>query len=90
MAEKQCKDCAHYLQHYILRDARLVRIYCGHCVNSRARRKAPDAKACEDFLQGTEDTQAAANRQYLSKKLLDYILQLELLPDIIENVPNEM
>ena len=82
MQENQCKDCENYLQHYALNKRKLYRVYCGHCTCFPAKRKRPDAAACELFHPGTPDTDAFASKEYLSKELLQYLLQLELLPPI--------
>ena len=52
MENNQCKNCGHFLQHYIISQNRLIEVYCGHCIYLRAKRKRPDSKACEHFIQG--------------------------------------
>ena len=41
---------------------------------------------CEHFFLADPDEQAFATKEYLSKELLQYLLNLELLPTI-ENAP---
>ncbi len=82
MIEKQCNNCQHYLQHYTFDKHRIFRIYCGHCTFSRVRRKRPDTKACENYIPGSAQEEAFVSKEYLSKELLQYMLSLELLPDI--------
>ena len=82
MEEKQCKNCRYYLQHYTLNRRRIFRVYCGHCTISRAKRKLPDAKACEKYISGSPQENAFVSKEYLSKELLGYMLSLELLPEI--------
>ncbi len=77
-----CCDCRHYLQHYALNSKKIFRVYCGHCTLNRARRKNPDAKACESFIQAASGEDAFVSKEYLSKELLRYVLSLELLPEI--------
>lgn len=48
----------------------------------RAKQKLPDAKACENFIPGSAQENAFASKEYLSKELLQYMLSLELLPEI--------
>ena len=84
MSETRCKDCQYFVQHYGLNGGKLFRIYCGHCVQSRPKRKQPDARACPNFEPGPPDEAAFASREYLSKELLKYVLGLELLPEIGE------
>jgi len=84
MIEKQCRQCQHYLQHYTLDKRRIFRVYCGHCKLGRPKRKFPDAEACENFVPGSAQEDAFASKEYLSKKLLQYALNLELLPEIEE------
>ena len=80
MEGKNCKDCRFYLQHYILSENRLIQVYCGHCTNKTPKTKRPDRKACEHFQQGIKETEQFASKEYLSKKLLDKVLSMELLP----------
>ncbi len=85
MNEKFCKDCAYYHQHYVFDQKKIFRVYCGHCTFSRVKRKLPDAPACERFAQGTTDEAAFATKEYLGKELVQYLLRLDLLPDIGEH-----
>ena len=82
MIESCCKDCQHYLQHYTLDERKIFRVYCGHCTFPRARRKQPDAKACENFVPSPSPEKAFVSKEYLSKELLRYMLSLDLLPEI--------
>lgn len=82
MKENKCGDCLHYLRHYTFDERKIFRVFCGHCRYSRPKRKQPDAKACENFAPGQRPEEAFANKEYLSKKLLQYVLSLELLPEI--------
>jgi hypothetical protein len=82
MNEQQCKTCQYYLQHYTLDKRKIFRVYCGHCTFQRARRKRPDAKACENYIPGTAREEAFVTKEYLSRELLAYMLELELLPEI--------
>ena len=79
---EQCKNCQHYLRHYTLDNRKIFRVYCGHCTFPRARHKRQDAKACENFVPGTAQEDAFVSKEYLSKELLQYLLNLELLPKI--------
>ena len=80
--EIYCKNCKHYRQHYTFDRERLFRVPCGHCVFQKVKRKAPDAKACEHYIFSPPDESAFASREYLSKELLKYVLNLPLLPAI--------
>lgn len=77
-----CSDCCYFLQHYTFNKRRLFRVYCGHCIFSKVKRKRPDAKACDHFEAGTAQEDAFVSKDYLSKELLQYMLNLELLPEI--------
>ena len=82
MTEQKCKDCQYYLQHYTLDTRKIFRVYCGHCTFKHPRRKRPDTKACEHFKPGAVQEEAFVSKEYLSKELLQYVLELELLPKI--------
>ena len=84
MESKQCKNCQYFVQHLALSNRRLFRVYCGHCTFRRAKRKLPDAKACENYIVGSSPEEAFATKEYLSKELIRYMISLELLPEIGE------
>jgi len=83
MDNKYCKDCAHFHQHYGLNKKKLFRVFCGHCTAiTRMRKRKPDSLACDLFVAAPPREDAFATKEYLSKALLEYMLQLELLPQI--------
>ena len=84
MEKPVCKDCRHYLQHYAMKNGRIFRVFCGHCTQNVVRKKMPATPACDRFVRGEPDECAFADKEYLSKELLQYILKLELLPEIDE------
>jgi len=74
MDEQQCKNCQHFLQHLAINRRRLFRVYCGQCTLGKARRKNPEAKACDKFIPGSPPEEAFVSKEYLSKELLRYVL----------------
>ena len=82
MAKDICGSCEHFRQHYTLDKRKIFRVYCGHCVKYPSKRRKPDAVACESFIEVQPDENAFATKEYLSKELLQYVLNLELLPPI--------
>ena len=82
MDEKQCENCQYYIQHYALNKHRFFRVHCGHCTFTHPKRKRPDTKACENYAPGIPPEDAFASKEYLSKELLQYVLGLDLLPEI--------
>ena len=84
MGEYFCSHCRHYIQHYAFLDNRLTRIYCGHCAFSAVKRKRPDAACCGHFELGNRGTERFASKEYLTKALLDRILNLDFLPEIAD------
>ena len=84
MDEKTCRNCHYFRQHNTLDKRKIFQVYCGHCTFARAKRKRPDAKACENFIAGSPQADGLATKEYLSKELLEYLLRLELLPEIDE------
>ena len=79
-----CGSCAHYRQHYAFDRRKIFRVYCGHCTCLKAKMKRPDSKICGDYIQAEPDEKAFVTREYLSKALLNYMMDLELLPEIHE------
>ena len=84
MEERYCSNCQYFLQHYTLDESRIFRVYCGHCTLNRTKRRRPDAKACDGFIPGLPKESFFVSKEYLSKELLQYVLGLELLPEIEE------
>ena len=84
MEEKECRNCAFYLQHFTMSKGKIIRVFCGHCTKRCYKRRLPDAKSCELFQPGTLPEEAFVSKEYLSKELLQYVLRMELLPEIHE------
>lgn len=82
MSNRYCADCRYYLQHYTFNARKIFRVHCGHCIFTKARQRKPDSKACENYVPGLCQEEAFASKEYLSKELLQYMLRLELLPEI--------
>ena len=84
LSDQHCKDCKYYLQHYTFIERKISRIQCGHCTLYPTRTKKPYAAVCQNFAPGTPQEDAFVSKEYLSKELLQYMLQLDLLPEITE------
>ena len=82
MIEKHCYECKYFMQHYGLDGGRLFKLNCGHCRYIRAKRRQPENKACESFVEGTAEKEKFVTKEYLTKELLRWVLEMELLPDI--------
>ena len=82
MKETTCKNCKNFHQHYALDGQKLHWVDCGHCGVERTRSKKPDAMICKNFSPTEPDEAAFVNKEYLSKALLQYMMNLELLPNI--------
>jgi len=82
MEEQHCAECQHFIRHYALNAKKIIRINCGHCILNYRKKKYPDTKACDKFIPGTSHEDAFASKEFLSKELLRYVLNLELLPEI--------
>ena len=84
MQIESCCNCAYFKQHYVLNEKKLFRINCGHCMYKSPRQKKPGARKCDKFIAAVPDEEAFVQKEYLSKALLQYMLQLELLPEIYQ------
>ena len=84
MDNQSCKTCAHYRQHYTFDQRKIFRVYCGHCTYQKVKTKRPDTKACAHYLLSESAEKAFVTKEYLSKAHLEYMLKLELLPEIYE------
>ena len=79
MEKHNCRDCTYFLQHYALGERGLVRIWCGHCTHTHPRSRKPDAPACTRFSAGADREKAFATKEYLTRKLLQKVLDMDLL-----------
>ena len=84
MEENVCNTCVHYRRHYTFDQRKIFQVNCGHCTCKRLKRKRPYAKACDDYVQKDPQERNFVTKEYLSKTLLDYVLGLELLPEIYD------
>ncbi len=89
MSEKTCSTCIYFKQHYGLNGKQLFRLYCGHCTYQRIKHKHPHTRSCEKYIRTESDENAFVSKEYLSRKLLDYVLSLELLPQINDTSEDE-
>lgn len=84
MDQNTCSTCVYYQQHYALGQRKIFRVHCGHCIYTRVRKKRPNSKICENYVQADDSEKPFVTKEYLSKALLEYVLNLELLPEIYE------
>lgn len=82
MWEHYCRDCRYYIPHYTFMHTKIVEVHCGHCTHSCLKSKKPNSKACEYYAASTGKEDLFVSKEYLSKALLQYILSLDLLPEI--------
>ncbi len=80
-----CKDCIHFRQHYILTANGLLGICCGHCTLNNVKHKSPRKPACDDYSPSPDIRDLFPRKNYVTKKLLEYLTTLEFLPDIKED-----
>lgn len=78
----QCKDCKHFMQHYVFSDGAFHWAYCGHCIQPKLRSKKPDSKICDHFETKSCDDEPNMTKKYLTKRLLEYFLSLVLPPQL--------
>ena len=83
MSNQSCQNCTYFRPHYTFDQRRIFRVYCGHCVFDRPRHKKPDTAPCHNYSLCSPQEDAFVSKEYLSKELLRYMLNLELLPEII-------
>ena len=82
MKQHICQTCYYFRQHYTFDQRKIFRVYCGHCVFDRPRRKKPDTPGCINYSPSESQEAAFVTKEYLSKELLQYMLSMELLPEI--------
>ena len=86
MEGNTCNTCEHYRHHYTLDQRKIFRVYCGHCTYGRAKAKKPHTKVCEHYVYADIEETLFVSKEYLSKSLLEYVLKMELLPEICDIV----
>lgn len=82
MSNQCCANCCYYLGHYTFDARRIFRVNCGHCTLGQPRFKKPDTQSCNNYLPSPPQEDTFVSKEYLSKELLRYMLDLELLPEI--------
>ena len=88
MTSLTCRECTYFRQHYGLDGKKIFRVYCGHCTQVRKATRKPDRAACDNFVPAHKEN-TFVTKEYLSKELLRYILEMELLPDILDMVTTD-
>ena len=78
MDKKLCRECANYIRHYGLFEGKLRPVFCGHCLCCHKKRIQPDAPACEKFISGVSPEKEMVTKEYLTKKLLQHILEMDI------------
>ena len=86
MENPTCQTCARFHQHYGISEGKIFRLHCGHCVYPKMRNKRPTATACQHYVFAPPEEDNFVSRHYLTKKLLQHILNMELMPPI-EDAP---
>ena len=79
---EKCQNCSNFRQHYTFDNRRIFRVYCGHCVYPKVKKRLPDAEICQHFVPADQNQLPFVSKEYLSKELLQYLLNLDLLPQI--------
>ena len=82
--ENTCKQCTHYVQHYGIFDGKLRPIFCGHCLLNHKKNRKPYKPICDQFEQATAVDDEMVTKEYLTKKLLQHILDMELWKSVEE------
>lgn len=82
MAKETCSDCTYFRQHYTFDQKRIFRVYCGHCTFLSPKKKHPDTRACPNYSAAPANREVFATKEYLTKELIQYVINLDLLPEI--------
>ena len=82
MTNETCKTCVHFHQHYSLKDGKITRVFCGHCIFPKVKTKYPYTKACENYSYAPPDEEAFADKKYLTKEMIRHLFEMEFLPSI--------
>lgn len=86
MTQATCRNCTHFHQHYTLDKQSCSAIDCGHCDCPRLRHRAASAAPCGRFAPRVDPPELPDRKDvvhYLTTEVLQYILNLELPPEIV-------
>ena len=87
MSTPTCQTCKYFYQHYYLDSTYGFALDCGHCSHSRIKHCKPKVPACKHYTART-DSPSLPDRarviQFLTTKVLERILEMELPPEIKE------
>ena len=78
MEKKTCKECDRYIQHYAFLDGRFRPVFCGHCPAHKTKKVKPYTEACDGFIPGRPMEEQLVTKEYLTKKMLEYFMKMEL------------
>ena len=82
MNNQTCKTCLYFHQHYSLKDGQVIRVFCGHCTFPKVKTTRPFTKACGNYVPGPPDADAFASKEYLTKKMIRRLFEMDFLPQI--------
>ena len=89
MVSQICRNCEHFHQHYVIDDQRYMAVPCGHCASPKLKNRKPTQAACAYFSQRSAPPPHPDRNEvmhFLTKQMLEYILELPLPPE--EVTPN--
>ena len=79
-SKEMCRNCKFFIQHYILSNGKLRWINYGHCIQGRFRNREACGKICQNYEYQAPVEDRYADKEYLSKELLQKVLTMDLLP----------
>jgi len=85
MDTPSCKTCEHFIQHYYLDEQYCTTVDCGHCCYPRLKYRKPNTPACKHYVKMEKPPRIPDRNgaiHFLTVELLEYILKLELPPEI--------
>ena len=87
MSEPTCKECSHFHQHYALDQYRAYALACGHCSFPGLKHRQPNKGACKHFAKRSKPPELPDREEvihFLTKEILQHILDLEIPPELEE------
>jgi len=84
MNTNTCNSCLYYRQYYTFDQRKIFQVHCGHCTFQRPKAKRPDGKICAHYEQAAPTESPFVTKEFLSRALLEYMLKLDLLPEIFD------
>lgn len=68
--EKICRNCEHYVRHFVFLGSSFSPIAHGHCTYPRLKNREADCKACKHFEERKKDDRVQVTQIRIEHKII--------------------